>query len=82
MTAQTLVAGDEDKEFFRMLANPFTFDWVSTKGGERRIIAKGVEWPDGQVQVNFKDLATLMEMEPADVEITWHSSGNTGDGSA
>lgn len=71
----TVIASPEDdKEFFRMLSNPFTFDWVSTKGGERRIIGQGIEWPDGRIELHYPNLATLMEFEPPDVQIDWHSS--------
>jgi len=73
--SKTLVADpEEDRRFFEMLSNPFTFDWVSTKGGERRVIGQGIEWPNGTVELHFPDLATLMEYEPADVEISWHGS--------
>lgn len=71
---KTLVAADDDQEFFKMLGQPFTFDWVSTRGGERVIIARGVEWPSGQVQLLFDDMSTLMKHEPSDVEISWHGA--------
>lgn len=74
MSKADLADPDKDAEFFQMLSNPFTFDWISTKGGERRIIGQGIEWSNGRVELHFPDLATLMQFEPADVEIAWHSA--------
>lgn len=76
---KTAVATDDDKEFFQMLRNPFTFDWVSTKGGEHRVIAQGIEWPGGAIDLHFPNLETLMEFEPSDVAIEWHGADSSDD---